>query len=127
MQIFSAKTSRETPPKTVKSCEKTKTLAAEDRPVAGDDRVAVRPPLEHPEVRLAMADVPVELDERARIEQLLDALAGEQLPLGALALDRLLAARVPRSLAQLLEPRELGLGRLHLGGHVPSVLNRLTP
>src|SRR5207302_9758469 len=52
-------------------------LPAEDRPVAGDDGVAVRPPFQHPEVRFAVADVAVELDERAGIEQLDQALARE--------------------------------------------------
>src|SRR5205085_11792290 len=39
-------------------------LAAEDRPVARDDGVAVRAPVEHAEVRLTVAHVAVELDER---------------------------------------------------------------
>ncbi len=42
--------------------------AAEDRPVPGHDGVAVRPLLPHPELRLAVADVAVELDERARVD-----------------------------------------------------------
>ena len=46
------------------------------------------------EVGVAVADVAVELDERARVEQLLDPLAREQLPPLALPRDRLLAARV---------------------------------
>jgi hypothetical protein len=41
-----------------------------------------------------VTDVPVELDERARVEQLLGALAGEQLPLRALLRDRLFTAGV---------------------------------
>src|SRR5207249_2656453 len=69
-------------------------LAAEDRPVAGDNRVPVRPPLEHAEVRLAVPHVAIELDERARIQQLEEPLAREQLALLALALDRLLGPRV---------------------------------
>ena len=67
-------------------------LAAEDRPVAGHDGIAVRPPLHHPEVRVAVAHEAVELDERAGIEELLEPLVGEQLPLRPLALDRLLGA-----------------------------------
>ena len=63
-------------------------LAAEDRPVAGDDGVAVRAAVHHPEVRLAVADVAVELDERARVAELLGALAREQPPLVAPARDR---------------------------------------
>src|SRR5581483_4253911 len=87
-------------------------LAAEDRAVAGDDGVAVRAAVHHPEVRLAVADVAVELDERARVAELLSALAGEQPALLATPRDRLRAARVERLLAQLLEPLELARSRL---------------
>ena len=62
-------------------------LAAEDRPVAGDDGVAPRPVLAHVELDLAVTDEAVELDERARIEELLEPLAREELPALALALD----------------------------------------
>src|SRR5207253_8163205 len=62
-------------------------LPTEDRAVARDDRIAVGPPLEHPEVRLTMAHVAIELDERTRIQQLDEALAREQLSLLALPLD----------------------------------------
>ena len=86
-------------------------LAAEDRPVAGHDRVAVRPPLHHPEERVAMANEPVELDERARVEQLLDPLAGEHLPLLVLSRDGLLATGMLRLLAKLSQLLELPLGR----------------
>src|SRR5207253_5699339 len=85
-------------------------LAAEDRPVTGDDRIAVRAPREHPEVGFAVPDVAVELHERTRVAQALHALPREQLPLRAVALDGALAARVQRLGAQLLEPRELLLG-----------------
>ena len=54
----------------------------------------------------------VELDERARVEQLLEPFPGEQLSALALARDVLLAARVQRLLAQLLEPAKLRLGRV---------------
>jgi len=64
-----------------------------------------------------VANVPVELDERAGIEQLLDPLAGQQLALLALSFDRLLAARVPRLVAQLLQLLELALRRFVGGGH----------
>src|SRR5262249_58582801 len=74
--------------------------------------VAERAPLEHSEVRLAVAHVAVELDERARVAQALGALAREELALGALAFDRAFAAGVRRLLAQVLEPPELRLGRL---------------
>src|SRR5207244_4746549 len=64
-------------------------LAAEDRPVAGDDRVAVRAVRQRAEVRVAVAHVAVELDQRARVEQLLEALAREQLAARALTGDGL--------------------------------------
>jgi hypothetical protein len=80
---------------------------AEDRPVAGDDGVAVRAAIHHPEVRLAVADVAVELDERARVAELLGALAGQEPALLTAARDGLLAAGMERLPAQLLEPLEL--------------------
>ena len=94
-------------------------LAAEDRAVAGDHRVPPGAPLHHPEVRVAVAHVAVELDEAARVEQLLEALAREQLAAFALALDRLRVAGVGRLVPQLREPRELRLGR-----RLPCVLRR---
>src|SRR5207244_4385752 len=87
-------------------------LAAEDRPVAGDDRVAVRPVRERAEVRVPVADVAVELDERARVEELLEALAREELAALALARDGLLVSLVQGLLAELLELPELLLGRV---------------
>ena len=71
----------------------------------------------HVELDLAMADEAVELDERARIEELLEPLAREQLSALALALDVPLARRMQCLLAQLLEPAELGLGRVVDLGH----------
>src|SRR6185437_6518152 len=71
-----------------------------------------RPPLEHPEVRLSMADETVELDEGARVAQLLGALAGEELAGSALLLDRLFRTRVGRALTLLAQPLELLLRRL---------------
>jgi len=67
-----------------------------------------------------VADIAVELDERARVAQLLRALAREQ-PAGLAPLrDGALAPRVERLAAQLLEPLELLLRRLvrllHAGG-----------
>ena len=95
-------------------------LAAEDRAVAGHDRVAPRTVLAHVELDLAVAHEPVELDERARIEELLEPLASEELPSLALPLDVPLARGMERALAQLLEPAELRLGRVvefaHRGG-----------
>ena len=45
--------------------------------------------LAHVELDLAVPDETVELDERARVEELLEPLAGEQLPALALTLDGL--------------------------------------
>ena len=91
-------------------------LAAEDRPVAGDDGVAPGPALHHPEVRVAVADVAVELDEAARVEEQLEPLAGEELAPLALPLDRALVAGVGGLVPQRGEPRELVRGRVR--GHV---------
>jgi hypothetical protein len=59
-----------------------------------------------------MAYEPVELHERAWVEQLLDPLAGEELPLLALSLDVPLAGMVARLRAQLFQPAEPRLGRV---------------
>src|SRR5262249_37303284 len=85
-------------------------LSPEDRAVAGDDSVAVRPALEHPEVRFAVPDIAIELDERAWVEQLDDPLPGEQLARSPLSPDRLVSRGVLRLVAQSLELVELGLG-----------------
>jgi hypothetical protein len=63
----------------------------------------------------AVADEGVELLEGARIEQLLDPLAGGELPLRVLLLDRLLGAGVDRLVAQLAQVGEL----LLVGDWVP--------
>ena len=89
--------------------------AAVDRPVAGDHGVAPGALLVHVELVGAVADEGVELLERARVEQLLDPLAGGQLALRVLLLDRLLGGGVDRLLAQLPQVGELllvGLGVL---------------
>ena len=112
LQIFSAKTSRERAAEDGEVLREDEDLATEDRPVAGDDGVAPRAVVAHPELDLAMADEAVELDERAGVEELLEPLAREQLAALALALDVPLARRVRRLLAQLLEPAELRLGRV---------------
>src|SRR5437588_10108886 len=84
----------------------------EDSAVARHDRVAPRPPFHHPEVRLAVADVAVELDERAGVAEALDPLAREQLALLTLALDRLGASRMAGLVAERLQPLELALRRV---------------
>ena len=113
LHIFSAITSPSEPPKTVKSWREDAHAAAVDRAVAGDDGVAPGPVLLHVELVGAVAHEGVELLEGAGVEQLLDPLAGGELALGVLLLDRLLGGGVDRGLAQLLELGELllvGLG-----------------
>ena len=127
LHIFSAITSPSEPPKTVKSWEKTATRPAVDRAVAGDHRVAVGPALLHVELVGAVADEGVELLERAGVEQLLDPLAGGELALRVLLLDRLLGGRVDRLLAQLAQLGELllvGLGELLAHGRADSMAGR---
>src|SRR5439155_15101732 len=74
--------------------------------------VAGRATLEHPEVRFAVADEAVELDERARIAQPFRPLAREQLAGGALLLDRGLGPCVRHRVALLAQPVELRPRRL---------------
>ena len=64
-----------------------------------------------------MADVAVELDERPRVEQLLDSLARQELPPLPLPGDGLLVAGVRRLLGELLQPGELGGGGVVSLGH----------
>src|SRR5205085_5527582 len=86
--------------------------AAEHLPVAGNDRVAGGPALEHPEVRLAMPDEAVELDERAGVAEPLGPLARQQLPCGPLLLDGRIRPGVRGAVALLAQPVELVAGRL---------------
>src|SRR5207247_4309527 len=67
-----------------------------DRAVARDDAVPRDLPLRHAEVGAAVGLEAVELDEAPRVEQLVQALAGRELPLGVLALDAGLAPAGPR-------------------------------
>ena len=81
-------------------------LAAVDRAPAGDDAVGERTVVLDAEAVRAVAGEHVELDERARVEQQVDALAGGELAPLVLAPDRRLAARRARlflQLRQLLE------------------------
>ena len=68
-----------------------------------------------------MPDVTVELEKRTGVEQFLEAFAGEQLSLLALAFDRALAAGVPRLLSQLGQPAQLRPGRISFRRHDASV------
>ncbi len=63
-------------------------VAAVDRADTCDHRVAVRPLVLHAEGMRAMAHEFIELDERALVEQQVDALAGGHLAFGVLLLDR---------------------------------------
>src|SRR5262249_3024286 len=87
-------------------------LATEDRPVAGDHGISPRPLVAHSELDLAVTNIAVELDERARVEELFEPLSGKELPALALARDMRFAPGVERFLAQLWEPAELRLGRV---------------
>ena len=82
-------------------------LAPFDHAPTGHDAVGQRAAVLDPESVGAVAGEHVELDERARVEQLLQSLAGGELPPIVLAGDRGLAARVEclvAQLTQLLEP-----------------------
>jgi hypothetical protein len=59
-----------------------------------------------------VADVAVDLDERSRVEETLQALAGEQLALRSLPVDRLLRSLAERPVTKLAEPLELRLSRV---------------
>ena len=99
LQIFSANTSRERAAEDGEVLGEDADRPAEDRAVAGHDRVAPGAVLAHPELDLAVAHEAVELDERARVEQLLDPLAREQLAALVLLRGRLLARRRARASA----------------------------
>ena len=90
-------------------------LAAVDGAPAGDHAVGVGPLLEPAGLR-PVAGQQVELLEAARVEQHVDALAGEQLALLVLALDRSGRAGVERLLSSLVQVAELVGHRV--GGHV---------
>ena len=103
MWIFSANTSPSAPPKIVKSCENTKILRPSTVAPTGDDTVGERAVLLDAEAVRAVAGEHVELDERAGVEQQLDALAGGELAPLVLAPDRRLGAGVQRLFLQLAE------------------------
>ena len=82
LTIFWPYTSPSEPPKTVASWLNTDDVAAVDGAGAGDHAVAVGTLLLHAEVDRPVPDQLVELDERARVEQRLDPLAGGLAALG---------------------------------------------
>ena len=123
MWIFSANTSPSAPPKIVKSWREHEHLAAVDRAPTGDDAVGERPVLLDPEAVRPVAGEHVELDERARVEQQVDALAGGELAPLVLAPDRRLRAGVQRlflELGELFEPLGDRVRRRDVGAQVVS-------
>ena len=115
LTIFSPYTSPSEPPKTVASWLNTATLPAVDRAGAGDHPVAVGALVLHAEVGRAVPDQLVELDERARVEQRLDPLAGGLAALGVLALDRGRVAGVHRQVDAAVQVGELARGGVRVG------------
>ena len=96
-------------------------LAAVDGAVAGDHAVAVRAVLLQAEVGRPVPGQLVQLDERARVEQHLDPLAGGLLAPGVLLLDRPRRAGVHRLVDAPLQVGELAGGGVDvdpgLGSH----------
>ena len=86
LTILAALVSESEPPKTVKSCAKTKTVRPVDGAVAGDEAVARNALLVHAEVGGAVGDELVGLLEGAVVEQQLDTLARRELACLVLAL-----------------------------------------
>ena len=116
LQIFSACVSESEPPKTVKSWLKTYTGRPSISAVPGDHAVAEDLLLLHAEVGAAVRHEAVELDERALVEQQVDALARGQLALLVLRGDALRAAAQQGGRAHALQALE---GRLlHASGCV---------
>ena len=87
-------------------------LAAVDRAPSGDHAVGERPVVLDAEAVRPVAGQHVELDERAGVEQQLDALAGGELAPLVLAPDRRLAPGVQRLFLQLRELLEALLDRV---------------
>jgi hypothetical protein len=89
--------------------------------VARDHAVAVRAAGEHAEVRVAVLDEAVELRERPRVEERLDALARGPLATLPLTLDRLRIAGLDAldELVEVPEPLRGGAGQVAilLDGH----------
>ena len=113
LQIFSAYASDSDPPKTVKSWLKTKT----SRPSIVPWPVTTPSPrticASSPKSDDAMGDERVELDERVRIEQQVEALARRQLAAACCCSIRVFAAAEQRLGAHRLQPRDAFLVRRH--------------
>ena len=89
-------------------------LAAVDGAVAGDDAVAVRAFALDPEAVRAVAGECVELDERARVEEGLDPLAGGHLAARVLRVDRLARSRRAPPRRPCAQLGELAGGRVQV-------------
>ena len=118
LQIFAAFVSESDPPKTVKSCAKTKT----GRPSTRTEPATTPSPgisfacVVHPEVAAAVDDEGVDLVEGAGVAEELDALARRELAGLVLLLAALRAASQPRLLPEGLE----GESRFDGPGHGSS-------
>ena len=86
---------------------------AVDAAVAGDDAVAERMLVGDPEFGRAMDDIPIELDERAGVEQQLESLARRQLAHRMLLLDSRGSPAGQRFIAHRVEPGESFVVRGH--------------
>ena len=87
-------------------------LATVDRSPTRDDAIGEGPGVLDPEAVGPVAGEHVELDERARVEEQFDPLAGGELAPLVLALDRGVAPRVQRLFAQIGELDEAFLDRM---------------
>ena len=97
---------------------------AVDRAVAGDDAVAQVALSLEAEVRCAMSDERVELDERIGVEQQLESFACGELAALVLLVDALLATAKEALGAHLLETREIRFFRVHGMTEPPTRLDR---
>ena len=116
LTIFAALASESEPPKTVKSCAKTKTTRPCDAAVAGDEAVAGDALRVHAKIGGAVGDELVGLFEGALVEQEVDALARGEL--AGLALSRARRSAPPPSSAMAVaggQLGELGLVTVRLG------------
>jgi hypothetical protein len=95
--------------------------------VARHDAVAEDLLILHPEVRAAMRDEPVELDEAARVEQQVDSLARRELAGGVLLLASVLAAPFQCfGVARVELGEEAGLAFGHRDARVPQGASRVS-
>ena len=103
LQIFCAYAPRERAAEDGEVLREDEDLAAVDGAVAGDHAVAEDLLLLHAEVGAAVGDEAVELDEGARVEQQVDALARGELAGLVLLVDALLAAGGEGALVELVQ------------------------